>query len=57
MVLEHALGRPAGWREEIALVWLATSLATLGGALGVSLEASAAVREAAYAYRADADSD
>jgi len=56
-LLGQALGRPAGWHQEVALVWLATSLATLGGALGVGLEASAAVREAAYAYRADAGSD
>jgi hypothetical protein len=56
-LLGQALGRPAGWHQEVALVWLATSLATLGGALGVGLEANAAVREAAYAYRADAGSD
>jgi uncharacterized membrane protein len=53
-VLERQLGHPAGVASYVALAWLVTSLATLGGALGAALENDRAVREAAYGYRPDA---
>jgi hypothetical protein len=49
MVLRH----PAGAADQIRLAWLATSIATLGGALGAALESHESVREAAYTYQPD----
>lgn len=49
IVLRH----PAGVADQVQLAWLATSLATLGGALGAALETRETVREAAYTYRPD----
>jgi hypothetical protein len=49
--LSTALDEDVGFADYLKLVWFASSLATVGGALGASLETDAAVREAAYAYR------
>lgn len=48
------LSHPAGAADQIRLAWLATSIATLGGALGAALESHETVREAAYTYQPDA---
>jgi uncharacterized membrane protein len=50
-VLSDAVGHAVGVREYMALAWTTTSLATVAGALGAGLESDAAVREAAYGYR------
>jgi hypothetical protein len=50
VVLRH----PAGVADQIRLAWLAASIATLGGALGATLESRETVREAAYTYQPDA---
>jgi hypothetical protein len=46
-ILKH----PVGFSEYLTLSWLATSLATVAGALGASLEDEETVREASYGYR------
>jgi hypothetical protein len=53
--LSEVLGRPASADDVIAVAWLATSLATVGGALGAGLESDEAVREAAYGYQGDTE--
>jgi uncharacterized membrane protein len=52
-LLSTQLGHPAGAADQIRLAWLATSIATLGGALGAALESHETVREAAYTYQPD----
>jgi hypothetical protein len=52
-LLGAQLGHPAGAADQIRLAWLATSIATLGGALGAALENRETVREAAYTYQPD----
>jgi len=53
-LLGSQLGHAAGLADQIRLAWLATSIATLGGALGAALESHETVREAAYTYQPDA---
>jgi hypothetical protein len=52
-LLADAVGHPAGVPAVAELAWLATSVATIGGALGAGLESDEAVREAAYGYQPD----
>jgi hypothetical protein len=51
--LSDALGRPGGTGDFLAIAWLASSVATIGGALGAGLESDESVREAAYGYQPD----
>jgi hypothetical protein len=50
-VVSQAIGRHADLATYVKLTWMASSLATVAGALGAGLESDAAVREAAYGYR------
>ena len=56
-LLSLVLGHPAGIADQVSLAWLATSIATLGGALGAVLETRDTVREAAYTYQPDTQID
>ena len=47
--LADVLGHPVGVAGVVELAWLATSVATVGGALGAGLESDEAVREATSA--------
>jgi hypothetical protein len=50
-LLEENIGHAVRVGDYVELVWLASALATLGGALGAGLESDEAVRAAAYTYR------
>jgi hypothetical protein len=49
----EGIGHTARWGDYLKLVWLTSSLATLGGALGAGLESDEVVRAAAYTHRRD----
>ncbi|AWN16741.1 hypothetical protein [Salinisphaera sp. LB1] len=49
--LQQVLQHPAGLYSYVVLAWLITSVATITGALGLSLEGDATVRNATYGYR------
>ena len=49
--LQSNLGHPVGLSDYVRLAWMATSLATVAGALGSGLEDEETVREATYGYR------
>jgi hypothetical protein len=51
VLLSDALGHRAVLVDYVKVAWLASSLATVTGALGAGLESDAAMREAAYGYR------
>jgi hypothetical protein len=50
-LLAQSIGHAVRAGDYLELVWLASSLATLGGALGAGLESDESVRAAAYTYR------
>jgi hypothetical protein len=52
-LIANTLGHPVGFTDLVALAWLASSLATVAGALGAGLENDETVREAAYRYQPD----
>jgi len=52
-VVREALGHRVDLVTYGKLAWLASSLATVAGALGAGLESDAAVREAAYGYHSE----
>jgi hypothetical protein len=54
-LLAETVNHSVGLQDYLRLAWLCSSLATVGGALGASLETDAAVREAAYGYRGGAE--
>jgi hypothetical protein len=52
-ILKTAIHHAVGIGDFLWLAWLATSMATVGGALGAALEDNAAVCGAAYGYHPD----
>jgi hypothetical protein len=56
-VVTQALGHHAGFGSYVRISWMASSLATVAGALGSGLESDATVREAAYGYRPERETE
>jgi hypothetical protein len=49
--MEKTLGHSVGFGSYLTIAWVATSLATVAGALGSGVETDDSVREALYRYR------
>jgi hypothetical protein len=56
-VLQAQLGHDPTFGDYLAVAWVVSSMATIGGALGAVLERDVTVREAAYGYRPTDDED
>ena len=50
-LLRQVLGHPVGWTSYLTIAAMVSSMATVGGAIGSSVESEDAVRQAAYGYR------
>ena len=55
--MEKTLGHSVGFGSYLTVAWVATSLATVAGALGSGVETDDSVREALYGYRPQSLSD
>lgn len=56
-VVSESIGEHASFATYLKIAWLSTSLATAAGALGAGLESDASVREAAYGYRPERETE
>jgi hypothetical protein len=56
-VISKAIGGHASFATYLEIAWMVSSLATVAGALGAGLESDAAVREAAYGYRPERETE
>jgi hypothetical protein len=55
--LQQVLRHRIDFGDYVTLAWIATSLATIGGALGSGLETDESVRQALYSYRPESLTD
>jgi hypothetical protein len=56
-VLEREVNHAVSLSDYLQIAWLATCMATLGGALGAVVESDLSVHEATFGYRAEGNSD
>ncbi len=56
-VVSESIGGHASFATYLRIAWMTSSLATVAGALGAGLESDSAVREAAYGYRSERETE
>jgi hypothetical protein len=56
-VVSESIGDHVSFATYLKIAWMTSSLATVAGALGAGLESDAAVREAAYGYRPERETE